>query len=86
MLAGEMTDYRIPDRVCPRQRKRILRKFITVRDVQRGRQRGSLSDLIRSKYLSDFQYLGVVGLQIGQRDRTVGCARSMPTLKRVVMS
>ena len=36
MLASEMTGYRgIPDTVLPRQWKRILRKFITVRDVER---------------------------------------------------
>ena len=76
MLAGEMTDYRcISDLVFPRQRKRILRKFSTMGDVQRRGQRGFLSDLVGSEYLSDFQYLGVVGLQIGERDRTVGCAK-----------
>src|SRR6266851_240911 len=76
MLASEMTGYRgIPDTVLPRQRKRILRKFITVRDVERGGQRRLLADLIRSKYLGDFQHLGLIGLQIGERDRTVGCAK-----------
>src|SRR3984893_891046 len=76
MLASEMTSYRgVPDSVLPRQRKRILRKFIPVRDVKRGGQRRLLADLIRSKYLGDFQHLGLVGLQIGERDRTVGCSK-----------
>src|SRR6266481_5773474 len=76
MLASEMTSYRgVPDSVLPRQRKRVLRKFITVRDVKRGGQRRLLADLIPSKYLGDFQHLGLIGLQIGERDRTVGCAK-----------
>jgi hypothetical protein len=76
MLASEMTSYRgVPDSVLPRQRKRILRKFIPVRDVKRGGQRRLLADLIRSKYLGDFQHLGLIGLQIGERDRTVGCTK-----------
>ena len=76
MLASEMTSYRgVPDSVLPRQRKRILRKFITVRDVERGGQRRFLADLIRSKYLGDFQHLGLIGLQIGERDRAVGCTK-----------
>src|SRR5216683_1685574 len=75
-LASEMTGYRgVPDSVLPRQRKRILRKFITVRDVKRGGQRRLLADLVRSKYLGDFQHLGLIGLQIGDRDRTVGCTK-----------
>src|ERR1700674_2182144 len=76
MLATEMTRYRgVPDSVLPRKRKRILRKFITVRDIKRGGQRRLLADLIRSKYLGDFEHLGLIGLQIGERDRTVGCAK-----------
>src|SRR6266851_9659652 len=75
-LASEMTGYRgVPDSVLPRQRKRILRKFITVRDVKRGGQRRLLADLVRSKYLGDFQHLGLIGLQIGERDCTVGCTK-----------
>src|SRR5882757_1896103 len=76
MIVGEMTDdHRIPHVVFPRQRKRILRKLITVGDVQRGRQRRFLSDLVRSKYLGDFEYLGPIGVQISERDRTVSCAK-----------
>src|SRR6266850_7494826 len=74
MLASEMTGYRgVRDSVLPRKRKRILRKFITVRDIKRGGQRRLLADLIRSKYLGDFEHLGLIGLQIGERDRIVGC-------------
>src|SRR6202011_364857 len=76
MIAGEMTDdHRIPYVVFPRQRKRIRRKLIRVRNVQRGRQRRFLPDLIWSNYLGDFQYLGLIGVQISERDRTVSCAK-----------
>src|SRR6267143_2051609 len=76
MVASEMTSYRgVPDSFLPRQRKRVLRKFIPVRDVKRGGQRRLLADLIRAKYLGDFQHLGLIGLQIGERDRTVGCTK-----------
>src|SRR6516164_7173528 len=76
VIAGEMTDYhRIPYVVFPRQRKRIRRKLIRVGNVQRGRQRRFLSDLIWSKYLGDFQYLDLIGVQIDARDRTVSCAK-----------
>src|SRR6266850_5506699 len=76
MLASEMTGYRgVRDSVLPRKRKRILRKFITVRDVKRGGQRRLLADLTRSKYLGDFEHLGLIGLQIGERDRIVGCTK-----------
>src|ERR1700758_1499534 len=76
MFPGKMTRHGdVSGLVLPRQGKRILREFITVGDVERRRQRGFLADLIGSKYLGDFQYLGVIRLQIGQRDRTVGCAK-----------
>src|SRR6266446_1532331 len=76
MLASEMTGYRdVPDSRLPRQRKRILRKFITVRDVKRGGQGRLLADLVRSKNLGDFQHLGLIRLQIGERDCTVGCSK-----------
>src|ERR1700741_879062 len=76
MLAGKMTRHSdVCGLVLPRQGKRILREFIRVGDVERGGQRRFLADLIGSKYLGDFQYLGVIGLQIGERDRTVGCAK-----------
>src|SRR6266404_4145741 len=76
VLASEMTGYRgITDSILPRQRKRILWKFITVRDVKRGGQGGLLADLVRSKNLGDFQHLGLIRLQIGERDCTVGCSK-----------
>src|ERR1700730_3255639 len=76
MLASEMTSYSgVPDSVLPRQRKRILRKLIPVRDVKRGGQRRLLADLIRSKVLGDFHPLRLICLQIGERDRTVGCTK-----------
>src|SRR5438128_8571097 len=76
MLASEMTGYRgVPASVLPRQRKRILRKFITVRDVKRRGQRRLLADLVRSKYLGDFQHLGLIRLHIGECDRTVCCTK-----------
>src|ERR1700730_15973684 len=76
MIAGEMTDdHRIPYAVFPRQRKRIRRKLIRVGNVQRGRQRRFLPDLIWSNYLGDFQHLGLIGVQISERDRTVSCAK-----------
>ena len=76
MLARKMTDNPgFSEAVFPRQRKRILRKFVTVWNVKRGRQRRLLADLIRSKYLGDFQYLGLIGLQVGERDRTVACTK-----------
>ena len=63
MLASEMTsDRRILEPFFPRKRKRVLRKFIAVWDVQRGGQRWFLADLIGSNYLGDFQYLGLIGL------------------------
>src|SRR5712671_3159057 len=83
MIVGEMTDdHRIPHVVFPRQRKRILRKLITVGDVQRRRQRRFLSDLVRSKYLGDFEYLGPIGVQISERDRTVSLAKGEPKTER----
>src|ERR1700737_1013748 len=76
MLASEMTGHRdVPDSLLPRQRKRILRKFITVRDVKRGGQGRLLADLVRSKNLGDFQHLGLIRLQIGERDCAVGCPK-----------
>src|SRR5690348_12756367 len=76
MLTSEMTSDRdIAGPIIPRQRKRVRRKFIGVGDVQRGGQRCFLADLIWSNYLGDFQNLGVIGLQIGKRYRTVRCTK-----------
>jgi hypothetical protein len=66
MIAREMTRYRnVADPVIPGQRKRVLWIFIAVGDIQRGGQRWFLTDPTWSNYLGDFQYLGVIGLQIG---------------------
>ena len=76
MVASEMAGYRgILEPVFPRKRKRVLRIFVTVGDVQRGGQRWFLADLIWSNYLGNFQYLGLIGLQIGERDRAVRCTK-----------
>ena len=76
MVTSEMTRYRgVAYPIIPRQRKRVLRKFIAVGDVQRGGQRRFLADLIWSNYLSDFYHLGVIRLQIGERDRAVRCTK-----------
>ena len=76
MLASEMTDDRgIPDPFIPREWKRVLRELVAVRDVECGGQRRLLADLIWPDYLGDFQYLGVVGLQVSKRNRAVRCAK-----------
>ena len=51
--------------------KRILWEFITMRDVERRRQRRCLTDPVGSEYLSDFQHLGLIRLQIGVGDRAI---------------
>src|SRR5258707_691110 len=43
------------------------------RDEKRGGRGRLLADLVRSKNLGDFQHLGLIRLQIGERDCTVGC-------------
>src|SRR5947209_8181744 len=57
--------------ILPRERERILRKFIAVRDIERRGERRSLTDSVGSKYLSDFQHLGLIRLQIGEGDRAI---------------
>ena len=53
MLAGEVTDYcSAPGPVVPRQGKRVLWKFFTVRDVDRGGQCRPFADLMWSNYLA----------------------------------
>ena len=72
MLARKMANYPgISGLVLPRERKRILRKFIAVRDVERRGKRRSLTDPVGSQYLCDFQHLGLIRLQIGEGDRAI---------------
>ena len=73
MLAGKMADYPgISALVLPRERKRILWKFITMRDVKCRGEGRPLTDPIGSEYLSHFQHLGLIRLQVGEGDRAIG--------------
>ena len=72
MLARKMANYPgISGLVLPRQRKRILWKFITMRDVKRRGEGPPLTDPVGSEYLSHFQHLGLIRLQIGEGDRAI---------------
>src|SRR5215475_14363146 len=72
MLARKMADYPgISALVLPRERKRILRKFISMRDVKCRGEGRPLTDPIGSEYLSNFQHLGLIRLQIGEGDRAI---------------
>jgi len=87
MLPGEMTDYDgVTDFVFPRQRKRILRKLLAVRGVQRGGQRRFSPIWFAPSIWVTSNTWALIGFQISERDRTVVVPRSMPRLKRVVMS
>ena len=72
MLARKMADYPgISGLVLPRERKRILREFITMRDVKCGGEGPPLTDAIGSENLSNFQHLGLIRLQISEGDRAI---------------
>ena len=72
MLARKMANYPdISGLVLPRERKRILWKFITMRDVKRRGEGPPITDPIGSEYLGHFQHLGLVRLQIGEGDRAI---------------
>ena len=57
--------------VMPRQWKRVVGKLLRVTNVERRRQCRFLADLVWSDDLRDFQHLCLIGLEIGQRHRTV---------------
>src|SRR5215510_11221051 len=72
MLARKMADYPgIAGLVLPRERKRILWKFIPMRDVKCRGEGRPLTDPFGSEYLSNFQHLGLIRLQIGEGDRAI---------------
>jgi len=72
MLARKMADYPgVSGLVPPRERKRILWKFITMRDVERRGERRSFTEPVGPQYLSDFQHLGLIRVQIGESDRAI---------------
>ena len=72
MLTRKMADYPgISGLVLPRERKRILWKFISMRDVKRRGEGRSLTDPIGPEYLSNIQHLGLIRLQIGEGDRAI---------------
>jgi hypothetical protein len=72
MLARKMANYSgISRLVLPRERKRILSEFITMRNVKRRGEGPPLTDPIGSEYLRNFQHLGLIRLQIGEGDRAI---------------
>ena len=72
MLARKMADYpAISGFILPRETKRIRRKLSMMRDVKRRGEGPPLTDPIGSEYLSHFQHLGLIRLQIGEGDRAI---------------
>src|ERR1700739_3174391 len=70
-LARELAnDCALPG-IVPGQRKRILREFLGVRNIDGGRQYRHLADLIWSERLRDFDNPGLTTLEIGDRDCAV---------------
>ena len=74
MVARELPD----DPRAPRRRSRAEGttppEFLAVRNVQRGRQRRLLAELVGRQDLRDFDDPGLTGLEIGDRHRAVACA------------
>ena len=73
-VARELADDRGLPSIVPGQRKRTLRELLAVRNINGGRQRRQLAELIWSHDLRDFDNLGVATLEIGDRDRAVAGA------------
>jgi hypothetical protein len=57
----------------PQAGKGVLGEFVAMRDVYGRRQRRLLADLVRSENLRDFDDLGLIIVQVGDRDRAVAC-------------
>ena len=87
MLARKMADYPgVSGLVPPRERKRILWKFITMRDVERRGERRSFTEPVGPQYLSGFHHLGLIQSRSVRAIAQFVVPRSMPRLKRLVMS
>src|ERR1700744_4010338 len=60
--------------IVPGQRKRTLGEFLGVRNIDGGRQRRHLTDLLWSQALRDFDNPGLTILEIGDRNCAVAGA------------
>ena len=76
VVARKVTDDRgVPGTVLPGQWKRILLELVAVRNVEGRSQCRLFADLVWSEDLGDLHNLGLIGLQIGDRDHAVACAK-----------
>src|ERR1700751_5723678 len=73
-LARELANDRALPGIIPGQRKRTLRELLGVRNINGGRQRRHLANLIGSYGLRDFDNPSLTTLKIGDRDCAVAGA------------